>query len=112
MEFQLYVIPFSERSNFELPKIFASTIDELKSKLISSWNSGNVGSINAEINLKADITFNDEVYEVWIGTYEVFDNTLTFELNGDVQDFCEMAFDIDQSLNGLDQALDLLFQLS
>ena len=109
MEFSLHVVPFSGRGDFSLPSISALNLEDLKAKLISAWNTSKANSLGAEINLRADVELEDGTYEVWVGSYEVIDEELIFELNGEVQDFCEDEFDIDEELKDLDEAMNLLF---
>jgi hypothetical protein len=112
MKFNLGVAPFSGRGDYQLPSFDAKNFSDLKIGLINSWNKSNASKIGAEINLKAEIEFESEDYEIWIGTYEVFeDNKFSLELNGEVQDFCEFAFDIQDDLEDFEQTMNLLFQL-
>ena len=112
MDFSLHVVPFSGRGDFALPSISALNLEDLKAKLISAWNTSKASSLGAEINLRAEIELDDGTYEVWVGSYEVNDEELIFELNGEIQDFCEDEFDINEDLKDLDETMNLLFRLN
>ena len=111
MEFSLHVVPFSGRGDFSLPSVSALNLEDLKTKLISAWNTSKASNLGAEINLRAEIDLEDGTYEVWVGSYEVNDEEIIFELNREIQDFCVDEFDINEDLKDLDETMNLLFRL-